>query len=186
MGKMQISSAALEEVKLLLPQRFIDDRGFFVETYNQKTLLEGGIDLQFVQDNQSLSVQAGTLRGLHFQREPFAQAKLVRVTRGRVWDVAVDIRKSSPTYGQWVGVELSAENQLQLLIPVGFAHGFLTLEPNTEVVYKVNSHYDAASDAGIAWNDPDIGVDWPLRVDRPVLSAKDQALPRLSNAQTFN
>jgi dTDP-4-dehydrorhamnose 3,5-epimerase len=164
----------------------MDDRGYFVETYNQQALLEDGIDLNFVQDNQSLSTELGTLRGLHFQREPYAQDKLVRVVKGRVWDVAVDIRKSSPTYRQWVGAELGAENQLQLLIPVGFAHGFVTLEPNTEVIYKVTAHYDPASDAGIAWDDPDIAVDWKLGSFQPVLSDKDQALPRLSNAQTFS
>jgi dTDP-4-dehydrorhamnose 3,5-epimerase len=186
MASIQISSTALPEVKLVLPRKFMDDRGYFVETYNQKALIEGGIDLKFVQDNHSLSTEPGTLRGLHFQREPYAQDKLVRVVKGRVWDVAVDIRKSSPTYRQWVGVELGAENQLQLLIPVGFAHGFVTLEPNTEVIYKVTAHYDPASDAGIAWDDPDIAVDWKLGSIQPVLSAKDQALPRLSNAQTFS
>lgn len=186
MGNLHIASLELEEVKLLLPRKFTDDRGYFVETYNQIALLDGGIDLQFVQDNQSLSVASGTLRGLHFQREPFAQDKLVRVTKGRVWDVAVDVRRSSPTYRRWVGVELSADNQLQLLIPTGFAHGFLTLEPNTEVVYKVTAHYNADSDAGIAWDDPEIGVEWRLGSSRPVLSAKDQALPRLSEAQTFS
>ena len=186
MANVQVISTELSEVKLVLPQKFSDDRGYFVETYNQNALLGMGIDLQFVQDNHSLSREVGTLRGLHFQRDPFAQDKLVRVTKGRIWDVAVDVRRSSPTYRHWIGVELSAESGLQLLIPIGFAHGFLTLEPDTEVIYKVTAHYNAASDAGIAWDDPEIAIEWPLSANRLVLSAKDQTLPRLADVQTFS
>lgn len=186
MANVQVTPTVLPEVKLVLPQKFTDDRGYFVETYNQNALHGAGIDLQFVQDNHSLSLEVGTLRGLHFQRDPFAQDKLIRVTKGRIWDVAVDVRRSSPTYRHWIGVELSAENGLQLLIPIGFAHGFLTLELDTEVIYKVTAHYNAASDAGIAWDDPEIAIEWPLSANRPVLSAKDKTLPRLADVQTFS
>lgn len=168
-------------VILVHPRRFGDDRGWFTECYNKKKFQPLGIDCDFVQDNHSLSVPAGTLRGLHFQTPPFAQDKLVRCIRGKIFDVAVDIRKGSPTYGEWVGVELSAENGDQLLVPAGYAHGFVTLEDNTEVTYKVSNYYAPDNDAGLMWNDKDIGIDWPLTGrSEPVLSGKDTKHPTLA------
>lgn len=168
----------------IVPRRFQDSRGWFSETWNQPRFeaLAGPVD--FCQDNQSLSLEKGTLRGLHFQRPPFAQAKLVRCIRGRIFDVAVDIRKNSPTFRQWVGVELSAERGNQLFIPPGYAHGFLTLEDACEIAYKVDAHYAADADGGIIWNDPDIGIDWPQVGRNICLSDKDAALPQ-SSAGTF-
>ncbi len=174
-----VEATAIPAVKIITPKKFGDHRGFFSETYNRKAFAEAGIDLEFVQDNQSLSATAGTLRGLHFQSPPFGQDKLVRVTRGKIFDVAVDIRRSSPTFGKYVAVELSAENWRQVLIPIGFAHGFVTLEPDTEVQYKVTNYYSAANDMGLAWNDPDIGIDWPVKAEVAVLSEKDDKHPRL-------
>jgi dTDP-4-dehydrorhamnose 3,5-epimerase len=167
-------------VKLLQPKRFGDDRGWFCETYNQRRLAEIGIDVAFVQDNHSMSREVGVLRGLHFQAPPFGQAKLVRCVRGRIWDVAVDVRASSPTYGQWVGAELTAESGHQLYVPVGFAHGFVTLEPDTEVEYKVTAFYDKESEGGLIWNDPTLNLPWPLPPGGPVLSDKDGVLPTLA------
>lgn len=166
-------------VQLLRPRRFGDSRGWFSETWNKERFAAAGLKLEFVQDNHSLSGQVGTLRGLHFQTSPFAQDKLVRCLKGRIFDVAVDIRKGSPTYGQWVGRVLSAENGEQLLVPVGFAHGFMTLEPDTEVAYKTSNYYDKSSDSGLMWNDPDIGIQWPLETAAPILSEKDQKQPSL-------
>jgi len=167
-------------VKLLDTRRFGDDRGWFSEIYNESRFHELGIECRFVQDNHSLSRPVGTIRGLHFQVPPRGQDKLVRCIRGRIFDVAVDIRQSSPTYGHWVGVELSAENARQLFIPIGFAHGFMTLEPDTEITYKVSDLYAPAQDGGIAWNDADIGIQWPLPSGvSPLLSAKDEKLPLL-------
>jgi dTDP-4-dehydrorhamnose 3,5-epimerase len=176
---MQVEATEIPEVKILAPKRIGDARGFFSEVYNRRVFAEAGIDLDFVQDNQSLSREIGTLRGLHFQAPPFAQAKLVRVLRGRIFDVAVDIRSASPTYGRWVGVELSAENFRQLLIPIGFLHGFVTLAPDCEVLYKVSAPYSGPHDLGVAWDDPEIGIAWPPEAARPVLSAKDTRQPRL-------
>ncbi|PSS60320.1 dTDP-4-dehydrorhamnose 3,5-epimerase [Ensifer sp. NM-2] len=168
------------KVVLLRPKRFGDDRGWFSEIYSEKAFSGYGITDRFVQDNHSLSVPIGTLRGLHFQTPPFAQAKLVRCIRGRIFDVAVDIRRSSPTFGRWVGAELSAENGHQLYVPVGFAHGFVTLETSTEVTYKVSNLYSPANDGGILWNDPEIGIEWPLPLGvDPILSLKDGQQPRL-------
>lgn len=161
---------------LMTPKRFGDARGFFSETYNARTLAEIGITVPFVQDNHSLSAARGTVRGLHFQTPPFAQDKLVRVTHGSILDVAVDIRKGSPTYGKHVAVELSAGNWRQMFVPIGFAHGFCTLEPNTEVLYKVTNFYSAACDKGIRWNDPSLAIAWPDFAGA-TLSAKDAALP---------
>lgn len=186
MSNFTITPTPIPDVKIIQPRKFADDRGFFVETWSHPALLAGGVDIDFVQDNQSLSLATGTIRGLHFQRPPFAQDKLVRVVRGRVWDVAVDLRRSSPTFKQWFGLELSAENQTQLLVPIGFAHGFLTLEPDTEVIYKVSAPYSGQHDDGVAWDDADLAVQWPLPASHPVLSAKDQALPRLADANTFD
>ncbi len=167
-------------VKLISGKRFGDARGWFSETYNARTMAGRGIDLTFVQDNQSFSKMAGTIRGLHFQSPPHAQAKLVRCLKGSIFDVAVDVRNGSPTYGRWVGANLSAENGIQLLIPVGFAHGFITLEPDTEVFYKVTDFYAPACDGGLRWNDPTIGVEWPLAAGaQPLLSDKDEKLPFL-------
>lgn len=171
----------MSSVSLIETKRFVDARGWFSEVYNERTMSSLGVDEQFVQDNHSLSIAAGTLRGLHFQTPPYAQAKLVRCTRGAVFDVAVDIRRGSPTFGRWIGYELSAENGFQLYIPAGYAHGFITLEPMTEVVYKVSAVYDPKSDKGIRWNDPNIAIDWPFpNGAEPTLSEKDACQQLLS------
>lgn len=165
-------------VQLIDPVRHGDARGWFTEVYNQATFAKRGIDVVFIQDNHSYSAPRFTLRGLHFQAPPHGQDKLVRCTRGRIFDVAVDLRGGSPTYGQWVGAELSAENGRQLFVPIGFAHGFLTLESDCEVMYKCSALYAPQSDGGIRWDDPTIGIDWPMPAgQRPELSAKDQVLP---------
>lgn len=168
-------------VRLIKTQRFGDDRGWFSETFNARRFAGLGVDAVFVQDNQSLSRPAGVLRGLHFQRPPHAQAKLVRCVHGRIWDVAVDLRRGSPTYGRSVGVELSGENGLQLFVPVGFAHGFLTLEADCEVAYKTSDFYAPDCEGGLMWNDPDLAVAWPLPSGAPVLSDKDQQLPAFAD-----
>ena len=180
---MQVEETAIPAVKILIPKKHGDARGFFSEVYNKAEWESFGLDYAFVQDNHSFSAAVGTLRGLHFQTPPFAQDKLVRVGRGRILDVAVDIRRSSPTFGRWVAVELSAENWRQLLVPIGFAHGFVTLEPDTEVLYKTTANYSPAHDRGIAFDDPDIGVKWPLPPGGPLLSDRDRRWPRLSDAQ---
>lgn len=168
-------------VKLICPKRIEDDRGWFSEAFNEKLFASAGINCRFVQDNQSLSRRPGTLRGLHFQTPPFGQAKLVRCVNGSIFDVAVDVRKGSPTWGRWVSAEISAVNGLQLFIPVGFAHAFMTLVADTEVLYKVTAPYAPRHDGGIRWNDPDIGVAWPLSANVEVsLSPKDAELPLLS------
>jgi dTDP-4-dehydrorhamnose 3,5-epimerase len=173
---------ALPEIIEIIPSRFGDDRGFFSETWSAAACAEQGILINFVQDNHSLSVETGVVRGLHYQAPPFAQDKLVRVVRGAIFDVAVDIRRGSPTLGHWVGLIVSAEAWNQILVPVGFAHGFMTLEPNTEVVYKVSAPYSRDHDAGIRWDDPAIGIDWPLAGRTPILSDKDRAAPLLADA----
>lgn len=176
----------LSGLKLVTPKKFGDERGFFSETHNEKTWANSGLNFDFVQDNHSLSRDVGTVRGLHFQTAPFAQDKLVRVVNGRILDVAVDLRRSSPTFGRHVAVELSKENWRQLFIPIGFAHGFVTLEPDTEVIYKVTNFYSPQHDCGVAWDDPDIGVDWPVAVENAVLSEKDRKWPRLRDvAEVF-
>jgi dTDP-4-dehydrorhamnose 3,5-epimerase len=169
--------------RLLTPRRFADARGWFAETWHTERYQEAGITANFCQDNQSFSRLSLTLRGLHFQRAPHAQAKLVRCLRGRIFDVAVDLRSASPTFMRWVGVELTAEIGNQLFIPAGFAHGFLTLEPDCEIAYKVDSYYAPQADGGIAWNDPQLAIEWPL-VDGalPLLSDKDAELPGLNEA----
>ena len=177
---VSVEETAIPAVKIVTPKKFGDHRGFFSETWSRKGFTEAGLDLDFVQDNQSLSGPVGTLRGLHFQSPPFAQDKLVRVTRGRILDVAVDIRVSSPTFGKHVAVELSAENWKQLLVPVGFAHGFVTLEPDTEVLYKVTAPYAPENDHGLAFDDPALGIDWRLPLSGLTLSDKDRKHPRLT------
>jgi dTDP-4-dehydrorhamnose 3,5-epimerase len=167
-------------VRLIPAKRFADARGWFQETYSQRAFDALGLDVVFRQDNHVFSLEAGTLRGLHFQRPPHAQAKLVRCIRGRVWDVAVDIRAGSPTWGKWVAAELSADTGLQIFVPVGFAHGYVTLEPHSEVEYKVSDFYAADCEGGLIWNDPDIALRWPTPVEAPILSEKDLALPRLA------
>jgi dTDP-4-dehydrorhamnose 3,5-epimerase len=179
---VQVRRLALPEVLEIVPQKFGDARGFFSETWSGPALAQHGIDVAFVQDNHSLSVEAGVLRGLHYQEPPYAQAKLVRVVRGAIWDVAVDIRPGSRTFGRWVGLHLSAEAWNQILVPEGFAHGFVTLEPNTEVVYKVSAPYSREHDRGIRWNDPALGIDWPLEGRTPILSDKDRTAPLLAEA----
>lgn len=182
---LTIEDTAIPAVKIITTRRFGDERGFFTETWNRRRFAEAGIDLDFVQDNHSLSGPAGTVRGLHFQSPPFAQDKLVRVVRGRILDVAVDIRRSSPTYGRHVAVELSAENGRQLLVPVGFAHGFCTLEPETEVVYKVTAYYAPEHDHGLAFDDPDLAIDWPVARAAAILSGKDRTHPRLAELPEY-
>jgi len=180
---LTVSETALPGVLLLEPRRFGDHRGFFCESWNKARMSEYGIDIEFVQDNHSLSREAGTVRGLHFQSPPHAQAKLVRCGRGALFDVAVDIRKGSPTYGKWVGFELSFENGKQLLIPEGFLHGFAALEPDTEIIYKCSDYYAPDCDGAVRFDDPDIGIDWGL--DRePILSEKDAAAPLLRDFET--
>lgn len=166
----------------ITPRRFADARGWFAETWHSERYLDAGVSSSFCQDNQSFSRLAGTLRGLHFQRPPYAQAKLVRCLRGRIFDVAVDIRRTSPTFKKWVGAELTAEMGNQLFIPAGFAHGFLTLEPDCEIAYKVDAYYAPEADGGIAWNDPQIAIDWPLAGNLPLLSEKDAGLPALDQS----
>jgi dTDP-4-dehydrorhamnose 3,5-epimerase len=178
---MQITATALPGVMLLVPRRFGDDRGFFAETWSRRVLAEAGIDIDFVQDNHSLSATPGTVRGLHFQSPPHAQDKLVRCGRGVLFDVAVDIRVGSPTYGKWVGYELSAENGHQLLIPRGFLHGFMTCAPDTEIVYKCSDFYAPDCDGAVRWDDPDLAIDWPHVGAMPILSAKDAAAPLMAD-----
>jgi len=177
---MKVTPQSIPDVLLVEPSRFGDARGFFSEVWKRSALAAQGLDVRFVQDNHSLSRGVGVLRGLHFQRAPYAQGKLVRVLRGRIFDIAVDLREGSPTYLQTVAAELSAENWQQLWIPRGFAHGFLTLEPETEVFYKVDAEYHREADGGIAWDDPALGIDWPLPPGGPILSDKDRAAPRLA------
>ena len=182
---MQIDQTALPGVLILTPKRFGDARGFFSESWNREALAAQGITLDFVQDNHSLSATPGTLRGLHCQLPPRAQAKLVRCGRGRLYDVAVDIRPGSATFGQWVGVELSFENGRQLLIPEGFLHGFVTRDPDTEILYKCTDTYAPAHERGVRWDDPELGIDWGLEGRAPVLSARDAAAGQLADLESF-
>lgn len=177
---MQITSTAIADVKLIAPVRHGDGRGFFAEVFRADTLRAHGISVEFVQDNQALSAAANVVRGLHFQTPPMAQAKLLRVSAGAVLDVAVDLRRGSPTYGRHVAVELRAETGLQIFIPEGFAHGYRTLAPNTEVIYKVNRYYAPEHDRGLRWNDPALGIDWGISADAAVLSEKDRRQPLLA------
>jgi len=175
---MKIQSQNIDAIKLITPQKYGDDRGFFMETFRQQSFNEAlDQEVIFVQDNHSLSIPAGTIRGLHFQAPPHAQGKLVRCIRGSIIDVAVDVRQRSPSYGQHIRVKLSAENAQQLWVPEGFLHGFATLEPNTEVAYKVTDYYSTECDGNVLWNDPDIGIDWGIDRNEAILSDKDMKAP---------
>ena len=180
---MIFEATPIADLLLVRPKRHMDARGFFSETWNREPWRARGLDIHWCQDNHSLSRSAGVLRGLHYQAPPMAQAKLVRCIRGRVWDVAVDARRGSPSYGQWFGTELSAENWLQLFVPRGFLHGFLTLEPDTEVQYKVDTPYAPDCDGAVRWDDPDLAIDWPAATP-PILSDKDAAAPLFSSWQS--
>ena len=181
---LEVRPLGLGGVVEIRPARFADERGFFSEVWSEEALAEAGIDLHFVQDNHSLSRDAGVLRGLHFQAPPLAQAKLVRVSRGAIFDVAVDIRTDSPSFGDWVGLRLSAAEWNQVLIPAGFAHGFVALEPDTEVQYKVTAPYSREHDRVIRFDDPAIGIDWPIEREALILSDKDRAAPMLAEIVT--
>lgn len=182
---LTVETTAIADVKLITPARFGDHRGFFSETYNRKRFHEAGITVEFVQDNHSRSAEVGTLRGLHFQSPPHAQDKLVRVLKGRILDIAVDLRREMPSFGRHVAAELSADTGTQIFIPAGFAHGFVTLEPETEVFYKVSALYAPQHDFGLAWNDPALGIAWPLPPGGPVLSEKDRGHPRLADLPAY-
>lgn len=188
---MNVIETKIKGLLILEPKVFGDDRGWFMESFNQKAfeqaLDERGLDIpQFVQDNHSLS-QKGVLRGLHYQLNPYAQGKLVRVVQGKAWDVAVDIRKSSPTFGQWVGMELTGENHKQFWIPAGFAHGFVALEDNTQFLYKTTDYYNKESEGAIVWNDPSIAIDWPINnIGQVLVSDKDKVASKLEDAKLFD
>ena len=183
---MQVVSLAIPAVKLITPRRFGDHRGFFSEVFNRRALAAAGIDHEWVQDNHSLSRELGVVRALHYQLPPTAQAKLVRVVAGRVLDVAVDIRRSSPTFGQFVTAILTADGGEQMYVPQGFAHGFMTLDPDTQVIYKVSDYYSPTHERGIRWNDERIGVPWGIRPEQATLSAKDAVAPSFDAAELFD
>jgi dTDP-4-dehydrorhamnose 3,5-epimerase len=180
-----VAAEGLPAVRVLLPQRHQDARGYFSEVWREDSMTRAGIKARFVQENHALSRASGTIRGLHFQVGPAAQGKLVRCLRGSILDVAVDIRHGSSTFGRYVSIVLSAENWKQVYVPIGFAHGYCTLEPNTEVLYKVTAYYDPESERGLAWDDPDIGIAWPVKAENAILVARDRAYPRLSELSTF-
>lgn len=181
---MNIEKTAIPGVLVITPRRFGDDRGFFSETYNAKALAEYGVPDVFVQDNHSKSAAVGTVRGLHLQTPPHAQVKLLRAIAGAVLDVVVDVRRGSPTYGQHVAVELTAEEGNQIYVPAGLAHGFCTLRPDTEVLYKVTDYWAPGAEGGLLWNDPDLGIEWPVEPAAATLSDKDKVLPRLRDFDT--
>lgn len=182
--KMEITPTSLDGVLILTPKRFGDHRGFFSETWNARAMAEAGVDLNFVQDNHSFSADKGTVRGLHFQSPPSAQDKLVRCLRGAIMDVAVDIRRGSPSYGQWVAEELSAENGRQLLVPKGFLHGFATLTADVDVAYKCTDFYAADCDGAVRFDDPDLGIDWGIALSEAVLSDKDAVAPAFKDFES--
>jgi dTDP-4-dehydrorhamnose 3,5-epimerase len=182
---MKIERLDIPDVMVITPARYGDARGFFSETYSTRRYADAGIGQPFVQDNHSLSARAGVVRGLHCQIAPSVQGKLLRVVKGAIWDVAVDIRHGSPTYGRHVGVELSAANWSQIWVPGGFLHGFCTLQPDTEVIYKVTADYDPATERGVIWNDPDLALPWPVAAADAVLSDKDAKLPRLAECDLW-
>ncbi|MBR0703327.1 dTDP-4-dehydrorhamnose 3,5-epimerase [Bradyrhizobium diazoefficiens] len=174
---LEVRSLAIPDVKVVRLKRFSDTRGYFCETFRRSAFVENGISQDFIQDNQSCSERVGTVRGLHFQRPPFAQAKLVRVLRGAILDVVLDLRRRSPTFGKHVSVKLDSESDEQLLVPKGFAHGFCTLEPQTTVLYKVDEVYSPEHDGGVYWADPELAIEWPVKATEAQLSPKDRALP---------
>lgn len=177
---MKVEALAIADVKLITPPRFDDPRGFFSETWNQVRFADAGIPGPFIQDNHAVSTTAGVLRGLHCQIGPNAQGKLVRCVKGAIFDVAVDARQGSPTFGRWVGAEISAENWTQIWVPAGFLHAYCTLTAETEVIYKVTGAYDKAAERGVIWNDPSLAIPWPVAPEKAVLSDKDRLLPPLS------
>jgi dTDP-4-dehydrorhamnose 3,5-epimerase len=182
---MTFQEYTIADVRLIIPRHLGDERGYFAETFRSDIFADHCGDYTFVQDNESLSAKVGTVRGLHFQSEPHAQAKLVRCTAGALFDVAVDIRSGSPTFGKWVGETLTPQNGKQLWVPPGFAHGFCSLEPNTVICYKVTGYYNAESDKGLAWDDPAIGINWPDVADPETLSAKDRNQSLLSDIPAY-
>ena len=183
--KLDIQATPLPGVQIIRSTRFSDQRGYFAETFVHRDFVAAGIENEFIQDNQSLSTAVGTIRGLHFQAPPFAQAKLVRVLRGKIFDVVVDLRRSSSSYGQHLAIELTAETGDQLFIPAGFAHGCCTLEPNTELFYKVDALYSADHDRGVNWSDPMLGIEWPVSLHTAILSDKDRNLPMLNELPVY-
>jgi dTDP-4-dehydrorhamnose 3,5-epimerase len=186
MTAMEIQSAdRLPAIRIILPRRHEDTRGFLSEVWRQDAMRDAGIDIPFVQENHTFSLAVGTIRGLHFQIEKGAQAKLIRCTRGSILDVAVDIRRGSPSFGYHVAIVLSERNWKQIFIPRGFAHGFCTLEPKTEVVYKVSAYYDPASERGLAWDDPALTIAWPVEKEAAMLAEKDRTYPRLAELPDF-
>lgn len=181
MNELKVLKTNFEGVYLIEPQLHKDNRGYFMESYNKLQFEQHGILNTFIQDNQSLSIDAGTIRGLHYQLAPFEQSKLVRVLNGEIFEVLIDLRKNSPTYKKWGSFHISAQNKKQLMIPKGFAHGFCTLVPNTEVLYKVDNYYSPKYDRGILWDDPELNIEWP--VDKPILSEKDKNHPTFKEAE---
>lgn len=186
MGKLKVTTTNLQDVKIIEPAVFGDNRGFFTETYSERDFKEAGIDIDFVQDNHSLSAHAGVLRGLHFQRGKAAQTKLIRVVSGAVLDVIVDVRKGSPTYKKWEGYIISESNHRQLLVPKGFAHGFVTLTDNVNFLYKCDNYYDAEADGGISFKTPELNIDWPIDFDTAITSEKDAAQPTFTEFEKDN
>ena len=186
MGKLIVKETKLQDVKLITPAVFGDNRGFFTESYSDRDFKEDGIDFDFIQDNHSLSTQAGVLRGLHFQRGKAAQTKLIRVATGAVLDVIVDLRKGSPTYKQWEGYILSESNHRQLLVPKGYAHGFVTLTDNVNFLYKCDNYYDAKADGGISFKTPELNINWPIDLDKAITSEKDANQPTLTEFEKDN
>ena len=182
---MNVESLAIPDVRLITPPRFRDGRGFFSETWNDRRFADAGLSNPFIQDNHAYSQGIGVLRGLHCQIGANAQGKLVRCVRGAIYDVAVDIRHGSPTFGKYVGAEITAGNWTQIWVPAGFLHAYCTLTEETEVIYKVTAPYDKPAERGVIWNDPDIGIDWPVPADRIILSDKDKALPRLHDCEAW-
>ncbi len=182
---MEVVATAIPEVRIIRPVKHLDGRGFFSETYKRRELEDAGISIQFVQDNHSLSVTKGVVRGLHYQLPPFAQDKLIRVVRGAIFDVAVDLRRRSSTFGRHVSAVLSADNWDQILVPQGFAHGVATLEPDTEILYKVSAYYSPGSERGIFWADPELAIEWPVLPAEAIVSERDTRFPRFRDLQDF-